>query len=85
MTTSIDKTAKIWDAETRKELFTLNSHNGNVSSACWSPDQKRLMASGRGSIVQIYATDIDELLQIVENRVTLQLTAEGKERYGVPD
>ncbi|HIC17138.1 TPA: hypothetical protein EYO77_03410 [Candidatus Poribacteria bacterium] len=28
------------DAETGKELLTLNGHNGNVLEACWSPDQK---------------------------------------------
>ena len=85
VTASWDQTAKVWDAETGKELFTLNGHNGNVSSACWSPDQKRLMTSGKDGIVQIYTTDIDELLQIVESRVTRQLTAEEKEKYGVLD
>ena len=35
--------------------------------------------------VQIYATDMDELLEIAKSRVTRQLTAEEKERYGVLD
>ena len=85
MTASWDQTAKVWNVETGKELFTLNGHNGNVLSACWSPDQKRLMTSGQDGIVQIYTTDIDELLQIAESRVTRQLTAEEKEKYGVLD
>ena len=36
-------------------------------------------------IVQIHTTDMDELLQIAESRVTRQLTAEEKEKYGVLD
>ena len=38
-----------------------------------------------GGIVQIYTTDMEELLQIADSRVTRQLTAEEKETYGVPD
>jgi WD40 repeat protein len=85
ITASWDETAKVWDANTGQELFTLTGHNGNVLSACWSPDQKRLMTSGQDGIVQIYTTDMDELLQIAESRVTRQLTAEEKEKYGVLD
>jgi len=33
----------------------------------------------------IYTTDMEELLQIAESRVTRQLTAEEKEKYGVLD
>ena len=43
------------------------------------------MTSGQDGIVQIYTTDIEELLQIAESRVTRQLTAEEKEKYGVFD
>ncbi|MBT21430.1 hypothetical protein CMK17_15965 [Candidatus Poribacteria bacterium] len=85
ITASWDETAKVWDANTGQELFTLTGHNGNVLSACWSPDQKRLMTSGQDGIVQIYTTDMDELLQIAESRITRQLTAEEKEKYGVFD
>ena len=43
------------------------------------------MTSGGDGTVQIYATDMDELLEIAKSRVTRQLTAEEKEKYGVPD
>jgi len=86
VTASEDVTAKVWDAETGTELFTLTGNEVRVSSAVYSPDGKRIAtASAAGGIVQIYTTDIDELLQIAESRVTRQLTAEEKERYGVPD
>ena len=85
VTTSDDRTAKVWDAETRTELFTLIGHEGPVGSAVWSPNGKRIATVGNDGIVQIYTTDINELLQIAESRVTRQLTAEEKEKYGVLD
>ena len=83
--TAGDMTAKVWDADTGKELMTLRGHDGGVMSATYSPDGKRIATAGADGIVQIYTTDMDELLQIAESRVTRQLTAEEKERYGVLD
>ena len=80
-----DKTAKVWDAQTGQELLILKGHEGMVLSAVYSPDGQRIATSGADGIVQIYTTDMDELLQIAESRVTRQLTAEEKEKYGVLD
>ena len=85
VTASEDKTAKVWDANTGQELMTLKGHEGYVLSAVYSPDGKRIATAGMDGIVQIYTTDMDELLQIAESRVTRQLTAEEKEKYGVLD
>ena len=85
VTASGDKTAKVWDAVTGKELVTLTGHEGGVFSAVYSPDGQRIATAGSGGIVQIYTTDMNELLQIAESRVTRQLTAEEKEKYGVLD
>ena len=68
-----------------QELFTLTGDESWVMSAVYSPDGKRIATAGRDGIVQIYTTDINELLQIAESRVTRQLTAEEKEKYGVLD
>ena len=43
------------------------------------------MTAGADGIVQIYTTDMDELLQIAESRAIRQLTTEEKVRYGVLD
>ena len=85
MTASWDRTAKVWNAETGTELFTLTGHDSKVYSAVYSPDGRRIVTAGEDGIVQIYTTDMDELLQIAESRVTRQLTAEEKEKYGVLD
>ena len=63
--------------------MTLTGHESRVQSAAYSPDGQRIATAGRYGIVQIYTTDINELLQIAESRVTRRLTAEEKEKYGV--
>ena len=85
VTASWDRTAKVWDAKTGQELTTLKGHEDRVMSAVYSPDGKRIATAGMDGIVQIYTTDMDELLQIAESRVTRQLTVEEKEKYGVLD
>ena len=65
--------------------MTLKGHDSGVWSAAYSPNGKRIATAGSDGIVQIYTTDMDELLQIAESRVTRQLTAEEKEKYGVLD
>jgi WD40 repeat protein len=45
-----DNTARIWDAETGKELMVLSGHDQGVNSAAFSPEGLRIItASGRGS------------------------------------
>ena len=78
ITASQDKTAKVWEVQTGKELFTQAGHDGRVASATYSPDGRRIITSGEGAFVQIHTTGMDELLQIAESRVTRQLTAEEK-------
>ena len=85
MTASFDRTAKVWGANTGQELTTLKGHGSWVMSAVYSPDGKRIATAGRDGIVQIYTTDMDELLEIANSRVTRQLTAKEKEKYGVLD
>jgi WD40 repeat protein len=41
-TASGDQTAKVWDAESGKELLTLRGHSGRVFGVVFSPDGKRL-------------------------------------------
>ena len=67
--------------------MTLKGHDSGVWSAAYSPNGKRIATAtvGADGIVQIYTTDIEELHQIAESRVTRQLTAEEKEKYGVLD
>ena len=79
------RTAKIWEAQTGTELLTLTGHDGGVESAAYSPDGQRIATAGVDGIVQIYTTDMNELLEIANSRVTRQLTFKEKEKYRVLD
>ena len=75
----------MWGAETGQELFTLIDHDGGGNSAVYSPDGQRIVTTSSSGTVPIYTTDMEELLEIAKSRVTRQLTAEEKARYGVLD
>ncbi|MEC8894667.1 MAG: hypothetical protein VX901_15205, partial [Candidatus Poribacteria bacterium] len=83
LTGSLDGIAKVWDAQTGRELSTLKGHDHWISSVSWVSEDKRIATAGEDGLVQIHTTDIDELLQIAESRVTRQLTSEERETYGV--
>ena len=47
VTASMDKTAKVWDAQTGKELMTLTGHHDSeVKSAAYSPNGERIVTAG---------------------------------------
>jgi WD40 repeat protein len=80
-TASNDGTAKVWDAVSGKEVLTLRGHTGSVNGVAYSPDGKRLATTGWHNIVQIYALDIRELLDLARSRVTRSLTPEECKLY----
>jgi WD40 repeat protein len=45
VTASYDNTAKVWDCESGKILFTLDGHSYGLSSAQFSPDSKRILTA----------------------------------------
>ena len=54
----------------------------NLIAYRWYPDGKRIMTAGKDGIIQIYTTEIEELLQIAKSQVVRQLTAEEKRSMG---
>jgi WD40 repeat protein len=61
VTASTDKTVRIWDAKTRKLLRILESGDGPVLSATFSPDGARIVAASEKN-VQIWNADTGEHL-----------------------
>nr|NCR75131.1 hypothetical protein [Microcystis aeruginosa K13-06] len=45
VTASWDKTARVWDAETGREIASLNGHQNTVITAAFSPDGKRIVTA----------------------------------------
>ena len=53
-TGSGDRTARIWDAATGKEVFAFHGFNGAVWSVAWSPDGQHLAAGGEADTVKVW-------------------------------
>ncbi|MBZ0173158.1 MAG: hypothetical protein K8E66_12310, partial [Phycisphaerales bacterium] len=49
VTSSLDGTARVWDATSGQELVSLEGYTGEMSSAAFSPDGSRIVTAGRGS------------------------------------
>jgi WD40 repeat protein len=49
VTGSRDRTARVWDTETGKELQKLEGHKSTVGAVAFSPDGKKLVTADRGS------------------------------------
>jgi RNA polymerase sigma factor (sigma-70 family) len=53
-TGSDDKTVKLWDVETSKEIATLTGYADGVSCMTYSPDGKTLAAGGKDATVRLW-------------------------------
>jgi predicted oxidoreductase (fatty acid repression mutant protein) len=54
VTASGDKTARIWDAASGKELTVLRGHENNVSSAAFSPEGSRIVTASGDKTARIW-------------------------------
>jgi WD40 repeat protein len=54
VTASDDKTARIWDAATAKEIAVLRGHEGSVNSAAFSPDGSRIVTASNDKTARIW-------------------------------
>jgi WD40 repeat protein/cold shock CspA family protein len=56
-TASEDETAKVWDAATGEELFTLSDHGDRVTDVAFSPDGGRLATASVDSTAKLWSLD----------------------------
>jgi len=52
-TASMDKTAKVWDATSGRELLTLADHLANVRAVTFTSDSSRVITGGNDYTVKV--------------------------------
>ena len=91
VTASADKTARIWDAATAKEIAVLRGHEGIVYSAAFSPDGSRIVTASEDNTARIWdvrlATALGKLLSEACLRLAgvTKFTREDMRLAGYPD
>lgn len=66
VTSSADRTAKLWDLDARKELRTLSGHGGQVMGASFNPDGSRIATASVDGTVRIWDTETGRELSSVD-------------------
>ena len=54
VTTSIDNTAWIWDAQSGRQLVILEGHDDEISSAAFSRDGRRIVTASRDRTARVW-------------------------------
>jgi WD40 repeat protein len=58
-----DKTLKVWDLETGRELRTLEGHSGPVYGVAVSRDGRRVVSASGDNTLKVWDLEIGESLQ----------------------
>ena len=59
---SADKTIKLWNVDTKKEITTLKGHSSYVYSVTFSPDGKTLASASADNTIKLWNLNLDDLL-----------------------
>jgi WD40 repeat protein len=60
---SLDRTAKVWDAETGHELMTLTGHSRQVTSVAFSPDGTQIATGGAEGTIKLWDAETGTEIQ----------------------
>ena len=66
VTASADKTARIWDAESGKEIAVLKGHGGIVLSAAFSGDGKRVVTASEDKTARIWDAESGKEIAVLK-------------------
>jgi hypothetical protein len=84
LTSSIDKTLRLWDAHTGKELRVFEGHTERIVGAALSPDGKRVLSGSGDKTVRLWDADTGKvLLQMTGHTEETQSVAFGPEGHAL--
>ncbi len=63
-----DKTLRLWDAKTGKEIRKIEGHPDQVESACFSPDGKRILSGCADKKVRLWDAETGQCIRVMEGR-----------------
>jgi hypothetical protein len=73
--------ARVWDAETGTELFTLPGHTRVVNQAVWNGDESRILTASEDGTVRQWYTRMEDLLEAACQRAPRNMSAGEWQRY----
>ena len=85
VTAAEDRTARLWDAATGREIALLHGHEGWVWSPAFSPDGGRVVtasADGTARIWRVFRTT-QELVDYVRSIMPRELTADQRKQFSL--
>ena len=65
VTASYDKTVKVWDAESGKELLILRGHSAEIYGVAFSPDGKRIVTASGDQTTRVWDAESGKELLIL--------------------
>lgn len=80
ITCSPDRTAIVWNVQSREKVCTLADHSFTVNQAAWSPDGQRIATAGGDSTVRIWTAAGEQslILRHPDQVVSLAWSADGR-------
>jgi WD40 repeat protein len=74
-TASLDRTIKLWDAVTGKDLATLKGHTDGLYSVAFSPDGMTLATAGRDRTVKVWDVTTQKATRILRHTGIVECVA----------
>ena len=75
VTASFDETARIWDAESGKEVGVLKGHTGPVRAAAFSTDGKRVVTASQDSTARVWDAESGKEIAVLKGHDGVVITA----------
>ena len=77
---SKDKTIKIWQVDTGKEILTLEGHSDDITSIAISADNKILASGSKDKTLKLWALTTGKLISTIKHPEKIQAVAYSRDR-----